>query len=410
MRISSSQYFTLNVQSMNDQQATLANMYQQIASGNKLQTASDNPLGAAQAVQMTAQAATLAQYTTNQSAALTSLQQEDSTLGSVTSVMQSIQTLVNRAGDGTLNDTDRASIAQEISGYRNQLSSLANTTDSSGNFIFGGFQTGKSPFTDNTTGSGATYVGDNGNRVVQISDTRTISTGDTGASVFQGTSAAESDAVPAGATTNTGTGTIGAVSTTDPHNSGNSSTYAITFSSATTYSITTTSATGVVTPGTATAYTAGQPITVGGQSVAISGAPAAGDKFTVTPANTGNSSDTDIFTTLDNLVTALQQPAPAGASAATLTNALATAGTKINNTYNNVLTVQASVGGREQEVKATQATTATASTQTASSLADLTSVDLASAISQYELTQTALQGAQQAFASIQKMSLFQYLS
>ena len=55
-------------------------MYAQISSGKRLQTASDNPLGAAQAVQLTAQAATLAQYSTNQSAALTSLQQEDSTL------------------------------------------------------------------------------------------------------------------------------------------------------------------------------------------------------------------------------------------------------------------------------------------------------------------------------------------
>jgi flagellar hook-associated protein 3 FlgL len=52
----------------------------------------------------------------------------------------------------------------------------------------------------------------------------------------------------------------------------------------------------------------------------------------------------------------------------------------------------------------------TTSTQTASSLQDLTSINLVSSISQYELTQNALQGAQQAFASIQKMSLFQYIS
>jgi flagellar hook-associated protein 3 FlgL len=89
---------------------------------------------------------------------------------------------------------------------------------------------------------------------------------------------------------------------------------------------------------------------------------------------------------------------------------LTTAGTKIDNTYNNMLTTQAAVGGREQEVTATQATTQTTTTQTASTLQDLTSINLVSAISQYELTQNALQGAQQAFAQIQKMSLFNYLS
>ena len=72
--------------------------------------------------------------------------------------------------------------------------------------------------------------------------------------------------------------------------------------------------------------------------------------------------------------------------------------------------MQATVGGREQEVTATRSSMQTTVTQTASDLANLTSIDLVSAISQYELTQNALQGAQMAFAQIQKMSLFDYLS
>jgi flagellar hook-associated protein 3 FlgL len=149
----------------------------------------------------------------------------------------------------------------------------------------------------------------------------------------------------------------------------------------------------------------------GGQKVAIDGAPANDDSFTVAPANTGKAADTDIFSTLDSLISALKQPTSGNPAAqATLQNALTTGATKVNNMYNNVLTTQASVGGREQEVTATQTAMQTSSTQTASSLQDLTSIDLVSSISQYELTQNALQGAQQAFASIQKMSLFQYIS
>jgi flagellar hook-associated protein 3 FlgL len=67
------------------------------------------------------------------------------------------------------------------------------------------------------------------------------------------------------------------------------------------------------------------------------------------------------------------------------------------------------VGGREQEVTTTQTAMQTTSTQTANNLADLISVNLPSAISQYEMTQNSLQAAQQAFAQIQKMSLFNYL-
>jgi flagellar hook-associated protein 3 FlgL len=420
MRISSSQYFTMNVQTMSDQQASLASMYAQISSGKRLQTASDDPLGAAQAVQLTNQSATLTQYTANQASALTSLQQEDSTLNSITGVMQGIQTLVGRAGNGALNDTDRTSLATQLQGYRDNLMTLSNTTDSDGNYIFSGYKGSTQPFTNNASGVGATYAGDTGQRQVQISDSRSINVADNGASIFQSVSPNESTPVSSANAGNKGTGTIGAVSVSDRGNPGNASTYTIKFGTTTTgtgaSATTTTTYTVtdqnnvVITP--ATPYVAKQDIALGGgQKAAIDGTPADGDSFSVAPASTGNASDTDIFTTLDSLITALKQPTSGQPAAqATLQNALTTGSAKVNNMYNNVLTTQAAVGGREQEVAATQSSTQTASTQNASSLQDLVSINLVSSISQYELTQNALQGAQQAFAQIQKMSLFQYLS
>jgi flagellar hook-associated protein 3 FlgL len=423
MRISSSQYFTMNVETMSNQQASLANMYAQISSGKALQTAADNPLGAAQAVALTSQAANLAQYATNQSSALTSLQQEDSTLSSVTNVMQSIQSLVVNAGNGTLNDTDNSALATQLQGYRSTLMTLANTTDANGNYIFAGFQGGSKPFTNNASGIGATYDGGPGQRQVQISDTRTINVADAGSAIFQSVSSNESSPVSSGSAANTGSGTIGPASVSNSSDPANSLIYTITFGTTTTgtpptsvssYSITSldpsTTPPTATAPTTPTPYTAGGNITVGSQTVAISGTPASGDTFTVAPANTGNTSDTDIFATLDSLVAALKQPADSATAQATLQNALTTAGSKISNTYNNVLTTQTAVGGREQEVTATQTAMQTTSTQTANNLADLVSVNLPSAISQYEMTQTSLQAAQQAFAQIQKMSLFNYLS
>ncbi|PFW65831.1 flagellar biosynthesis protein FlgL, partial [Bacillus sp. AFS075960] len=47
MRISTAQFYQLNVAQMSDQQAQLAQLYQQISSGVSLSTAADNPLGAA---------------------------------------------------------------------------------------------------------------------------------------------------------------------------------------------------------------------------------------------------------------------------------------------------------------------------------------------------------------------------
>ena len=118
MRISTSQYFGMNVQTMDDQQSTLASLYQQLSSGVSLATPSDNPVGAAQAVQLSMQGAALSQYSSNQNTALQALQSEDGSLSSVNNVLTSINTLLVRAGDGSLNDGDRGDIATQLQGIR----------------------------------------------------------------------------------------------------------------------------------------------------------------------------------------------------------------------------------------------------------------------------------------------------
>ncbi|HEY2020529.1 flagellar hook-associated protein FlgL [Paraburkholderia sp.] len=407
MRISSAQYFSMNVETMSNQQAQLSQIYQEISSGSSLSTAADNPLGAAQAVQLSSTATALSQYTTNQNSALSSLQAEDSTLGSVTSTLQSINTLGLSVGSGTLNDTNRAAIAAQLTTLRDQLMTYANSTDGSGNALFAGFQNSTQAFTVDAGGN-VVYSGDAGSRTVQITDSNQVAIGDSGMSVFMSVGASNAEPIANGNSGNTGTGVIGPVTVNDPTNAANADAYQIQFSgsgSSLAYTITDTT-TGVT--GTPQAYTDGSDITLGGQTVAISGTPAANDSFTVQPANQAG---TNVFANLNAMITALQQPVDGNpAAAATLQNAMNTGLSQLGNTLNNVTAVQASVGGREQEVTAVQTVTSTNSLQTQSNLEDLTSTDMVSAISKYTLTQAALQASQQAFVQIQNMSLFQYIN
>ncbi|MFM0499149.1 flagellar hook-associated protein FlgL [Paraburkholderia caffeinilytica] len=406
MRISSTQYFNMNVATMSDQQAQLSQLYQEIASGVSLSTPSDNPLGAAQAVLLSSTATSLSQYTTNQGAALSSLQQEDSTLGSVNTVLQSIHTLVLRAGDGSLNDGDRGSLATQLESLRSQLLTLANATDPQGNALFGGYQSTAQPYTTNSAGV-VTYSGDAGTPSMQITSSHTIQTGDNGVAIFGSVAAIGTSSVPAATAGNTGTGVISTVSLTNPTDPTNADTYKINFTSATTYTVTQTPPGGTPTTSGPQPFTAGSAITVGGQTVNVTGAPNAGDSFTVTPATQGS---TDVFANLSQLITTLQTPVSGGASTASFQSALTTSMTQLENTMNNVVTAQAAVGGREQEVQALQTVTQTNTLQTASNLADLTQTDMAKTIGQYTMTQNALQAAQQAFVKIQSVSLFQYLN
>jgi flagellar hook-associated protein 3 FlgL len=410
MRISTSQFYNQNVQTMDSQESQLATYYQQLSSGTALTTPADNPLAAAQAVQLTMVSATYTQYTTNQNSALTSLQLEDKTLSSVTSTMQSISSEIVRAGDGSLNDTDRASIAKTIQGYRDQLMTLANTSDGAGNYLFSGFQATTQPFTSATAG-GVNYHGDNGIREAQVADTRQIATNDSGSSVFLSVPSVGTSPVSAGNATNSGTGLIGRASITNPAVATNGDSYTITFGgtiAAPTYTVTDNTAVPSTTTA-ATAFSTNTPIALGtGMQVSITGAPNPGDTFSVTPATAAQNSS--LFSTIDSVIAALQQPASNNpAATATLANSLTTGLSAFQNSLTNVTVVQASVGGREQELQALQTTTQTNSVQTQSDLANLTGIDMVSAISNFQLTQNALQAAQESFVKIQGMSLFQYI-
>ena len=410
MRISTSQFYNQNIQTMDNQQSQLATYYQQLSSGTALTTPADNPLAAAQAVQLTMVSATYTQYTTNQNSALTSLQLEDKTLSSVTDTLQSINSEIVRAGDGSLNDSDRASIAKAIQGYRDQLLTLANTSDGAGNYVFSGFQATTQPFT-NATGGGVNYHGDDGIREAQVADTRQVATNDSGSTVFLSVPSVGTTPVSAGNAANTGSGTIGRASITNPAIATNGDSYTIAFggtAAAPTYTVTDNT---LVPPTTtaATAFSPSTPIQLGaGMQVSIAGAPNPGDTFSVTPSTAPQNSS--VFATIDSVIAALQTPASNNpAATASLANSLTTGLSALQNSLTNVTVVQASVGGREQELQALQTTTQTNSLQTQSNLADLTGVDMVSAISNFELTQNALQAAQQTFVKIQGMSLFQYI-
>jgi flagellar hook-associated protein 1 FlgK len=98
-------------------------------------------------------------------------------------------------------------------------------------------------------------------------------------------------------TGNTGTGTIGSASVTDPSTYG-SGTYTVSFASPTQYTVTNSSGTSVAS-GT---YSGGSPISFNGQQLTLTGSPATGDTFTVSPNSSANTGDnSNILAMIDRL-------------------------------------------------------------------------------------------------------------
>lgn len=184
MRISTSTIYQQGAARISDVQSSLVKTQQQLSTGRRILTPADDPVAAARALDVTQSQSVNAQYATNRQAAVSSLTTVDNTLASVTSVLQDAKTLTVNAGNGSLSNSDRSSLATQLSSDLDQLLGLANTTDGIGNYLFSGYQTGTQPFVK--TATGAQYNGDQGQRQVQVDSSRQMAVSDSGQAIFQG--------------------------------------------------------------------------------------------------------------------------------------------------------------------------------------------------------------------------------
>lgn len=404
MRISSNTLFDSNVAAMGQQQTRLQQTQEQIASGRKILTASDDPVAAARALEITQSDAVNTQYASNRGAARHTLSLAESTLQSVTELIQDVRTTTVNAGNGSLNNGDRAALANGLRGRLQELIGLANSTDGAGNYLFAGFQSMTKPFVDTAAGMG--YFGDDGQRLIQVSTGQQMASSDSGADIFMRIKNGNGTFLTQAAASNNGTGLVSTGSVVNPALlTGNS--YSVAFSvvaGVTTYSVTNTSTATVLSTGNP--YVSGQAISFAGMQFDIQGAPANGDAFTVSP-----SSNESLFKTISDLISALSTsvPSPAAGGMTGLTNSLSRGLNHLDNALNNILTTRSSLGLRLSEIDTLQTTGENLGLQLKQVLSELQDLDYSKAISELTMQQMQLQAAQQSFARVQDLSLFKYI-
>ena len=403
MRISSTLFFQTGLNSINAQQSDLMHLYQQIGSGQRMVTPADDPLAAAQAINIS-QSLTLNQrFAANREVANRNLGVEENTLNSVTGLIQDIKTALVQAGNGTLSDADRATLADVLSNAKNTMLGLANSTDGSGQYLFSGSKGGSEAFQLDPVSKKITYQGDQQQRKIQADQTRQIAGSDIGSDIFNRATPGTNSYLTSAATGNTGTGVIGAPTITGQatHVAG---TYTITFTTADSYTIKN-AALPPTDPGVTGTYnsTDGFITLPNDVQVKLSGKPAATDSFTVEPAATA---DLNVFDTLDQVIGALSSNLHNDSATAKFQNTLASAIQRMDVHYDNVLTVRASVGARMNEIEALDSNGALRTLSYRSQLSGLEDVDYYSATMQLELRKSALEAAALAFRKIQGTSLF----
>lgn len=408
MRVASSTLYQQGLASMNNQQGSLMYVQQQLGTGRRILTPSDDPVAATRALSVSQAQAVNGQYATSRTQATSSLSMEENALQTVTMVVHNIQQLLVQAGNGTMSDNDRASVATALQGQYDQLLGLANADDGNGQFLFAGVQSGTAPFANSAAG-GVVYNGDTGQQLLQVDVARAMAAGDDGRAVFQSVTSA-AGYVLQGNGTNTGTATYSAVSVTNPSDPLYGHAFSLTFqpdpaTGKMQYTVTD-QTTVPPTVGTPTNYTDGAAIQVAGITFSVKGTPNNGDTMTMKPATQAG---TDMFANLQTVIKALKAPVVSAADGANLANTIATTNRQFSNSLDNVLTVRSSVGSRLQELDALNTVGTNRNLNYTQSLSALQDLDYASAIGEYYQRQTALQAAQSSFMQIQGMNLFKYL-
>ena len=183
VRISSQQVFQSGINRLQDLNSGLQKTQEQISTGKRVNSPSDDPVAAARILKLDQQVAQIDQYQRNVDLAENRLQQEESALNSATDLIQRVRELTVQAGNGSLSPEDRKSIAAELHQRVDQLAAITNTRDASGEYIFSGFQGNTPAFAQNISGDWV-YQGDEGQRSLEIDEGVKVKISDPGKELF----------------------------------------------------------------------------------------------------------------------------------------------------------------------------------------------------------------------------------
>jgi flagellar hook-associated protein 3 FlgL len=401
MRLSTAGFHRNSINAILEHQTRLAKTQTQITTGQRFQTASEDPIAATRAAALDRTLADNAQYERNSNIVEARLSYEEQTLADVTTLLQQVRERALQGANTTLGSEERRMLANDVRQSLAALMDLANSDDANGEFLFSGTSTGTRPFAQGTTG--VNYQGDLTNRQIRISSTQSLADSHSGADVFLGIRERNGVFTTQVTTTNTGTATIdvGTVADLSQWVPGN---YTLQFTSASDWQVVDDTLPTPNVIATGTGFSSGQSITFNGIAVKVTGVPAANDSFSISPA-----AGVDMFAMLEDLADSLTLPATQGSDAAIFQSRIGGAIANLDQALERVVGVRAEVGSRLNAIDAATETREAEAIDLQSLLSDLRDTDYAAAISTLNQQYAGLQAAQAAYTRIAQMSLFDYL-
>lgn len=397
-RLGTANMYDRTISNISKQQAELASQMEHASAGKRVLRASDDPVAAAQAERARTR---LTRMETDQrmlDAQTATIKYGESTLGEINAAVQEFRSLLVQAGNGTYNQTQRDTLVEQLTSLRDQILKYSNRTDSNGLPLFRGLDTESStPFpnggqgiqsgqpnsseytiTNSLDGALAFFSGKTGNGVLAVE----IGAGNTGAAwadagTIRDPAAATALTTPIDITFQAGANGM-------EYSTDGGTTWA--------------------------SYKSGDAISVAGMDLVITGEPKAGDTFTVKP-----SESMSIFDTLSQAIATVKNSGNSDGTTdhGALAHGLAKSLAEIDTQLNRVSTVRGVAGDLlNQAVRMGNTLLARNEQVEAQRVAaeDYDAEGMVKALSQLKTQETAVSAALQSYASIQKLSLFNYIN
>ena len=178
-------YVSTLSQALNNSTNTANNLASQLSCGLRVNSLSDDPSAAAQSTKLGMEIARVDTYIQTASNQASMLQVTDSTLGEVVTQLTAAISLAIQGTNGTLNASNVQAVTQQLTGIRDQVLALANTSYQ-GRFLFAGSQGSTKPFSLDTTTTPATvtYAGDTNLQLIETPGGQRIQVSSPGTSLF----------------------------------------------------------------------------------------------------------------------------------------------------------------------------------------------------------------------------------
>lgn len=184
MRISTNQYYETTAANYSRTYSNVVKTGEEVSSGVRVNTAADDPLGAARLLQLGQQSSMLSQYSSNMTTAQTTLTSSETALTSITNALQRARELSLGASNATYTDSDRKAVAEELKQIQSQVLGLMNSQDANGNYLFSGSKATTAPYTLNSDGT-YSYNGDQTSVSLAIGQGLSVASNTTGWDAFE---------------------------------------------------------------------------------------------------------------------------------------------------------------------------------------------------------------------------------